>query len=265
MSRDATMMEETLLHAYADGLLEPAEAARVEAWLGAHPERAAEIAAWHRQNMAIRALFDPIAGEPVPERLKPARIAARKRLEGRNWRALAAAAAFLFVLGGAAGWFGHAYTDEASEESPAEALIAGAVAAHTLYAAESRHAVEVPGAEKSHLDAWLSNRLQRPIAAPDLTAEGFSLLGGRLLPPVEYSGGGPAALLMYQDAAANRLTVFITANPPDSGANLFTKVSGLEAFYWANKAITCTVVGRLPAPEMKLVASQVFHQLSWKS
>ena len=41
---------------------------------------------------------------------------------------------------------------------------------------------------------WLSRRLGRQLTAPDLAAQGFDLIGGRLLP----ASTGPAAQLMIR-------------------------------------------------------------------
>ena len=36
----------------------------------------------------------------------------------------------------------------------------------------------------------------------------------------------------------------------------------VEAFYWANARITCTVVGTLPQAQMRAVAGAVYRQLT---
>ncbi len=53
---------------------------------------------------------------------------------------------------------------------------------------------------------WLSNRLKRSMTIPSLTEYGFQLVSVRLLPGEE----GPAAQFMYQNAAGERLTLYIT-------------------------------------------------------
>src|SRR5690606_31282913 len=86
----------------------------------------------------------------------------------------------------------------------------------TVYVAESLHAVEVTGGDSEHLSTWLSNRLETGLAMPDLSTEGFTFLGGRLLPAPEIAGGR-AAQLMYEDAAGERLTLYITPATGISG------------------------------------------------
>lgn len=256
----APAITEDMLHAYVDGQLDAAGRAAVEAWLAERPDRVAEIEAWGRQNEALTALFDPVAREPIPARLGPRLIAAR-RPPATDWPRMAAAAVIVLALGLGAGWFGRDLF--ASAPAPSERLIASAVTAHSLYAAERRHAVEVAADEEEHLVTWLSNRIATPITAPDLTAEGFALVGGRLLPEGLDTGAGPAAQLMYENAAAERLTVYVTAALPDGDtAYIFTSRDGLDAFYWANAAITCTVVGNLPDADMQTVARKVYQELT---
>lgn len=257
----STQVSEADLHAFADGQLSPERAAEVEAWLGERPDKAAEIASWQRQNEALHSLFDAAAGETVPSRLDPHLVARAPRgLTAASWPRLAAAAVVLLVLGGAIGWGGNAYF--AGQSQRAE-LIASAVSAHALFVKENRHAVEVAAADGEHLVSWLSNRIERPLTPPDLSADGFDLVGGRLLPG--YDGGGPAAQLMYENAAKERVTVYVTAALPDRRSEReFTSRDNLEAFYWANDRITCTVVGDLPEAQMMDVARKIYTQMSWR-
>jgi anti-sigma factor RsiW len=249
-----------MLMAYADGQLPATEIEAVETWLAANPEQAAEMAVWGRQNDAIKTLFDPAAAEPVPARLRAVRIAAelgtRRR---RNW-GWAAAAIVLVGLGLGAGWFARPLFERPPGAS--DTLIADAVNAHTVFVAENRHAVEVAAADQDHLVTWLSNRLATPVGAPDLGAEGFSLVGGRLLPG-EPEAGGRAAQLMYENTDKERITVYVTAALPDrQTAYQLVDYEGAEAFYWANARITCTVVGTLPEDRMQAVSQAVYRQLT---
>lgn len=254
-----TQITRDMLMAYADGQLNEADRVAVDAHLAANPDALAEVALLQRENDAIRTLFGPAGAEPVPARLRPHRLAAearRRRARGWGW---AAAAVVLVGLGLGAGWF----VRPLLEARPASAtLIADAVNAHLVYVAENRHAVEVGGDDSEHLSTWLSNRLDTTLGMPDLKAEGFSLVGGRLLPG-EPELGGRAAQLMYENASQQRVTIYVTAALRDGDpAYQFTSYDGAEAFYWANARITCTVVGTLPEAQMKALAGSVYSQLT---
>lgn len=249
------------LHAYVDGQLGDAERTAVERYLAAHPDAAAEIAGWQRQNDAIHALFPAPAGEVVPDTLNPRRIAAGVRsARTQSWRNIAAAAVLLLV-GSAVGWMGHDYSVPA--EAASDRLIDEALSAHTLYVKEQTHAVEA-AADSPNLMRWLSNRITTPIDAPDLSAQGFTFIGGRLLPG-DYDGKdpSPAAQLMYQNAAAERVTLYITAALPDKKQVWqFESRNGLDAYYWANDMVTCTIVSDLPESDVRSLGKTIFEQLT---
>ncbi len=247
------------LMAYLDGQLDPATRAEVDAFLAANPEAAAEHAQLQRQSDAIRTLYGPAAREPVPSSLAPHRLALLA--QRRRWHDMGRAAMFVAVLGLgiAAGWL---LRPAADGPELYDRLIANAVSAHTVYVAESRHAVEVAGTDSAHLSTWLSNRLDTALAMPDLTAQGLAFLGGRLLPAPDVPGGR-AAQLMYEDSAGERLTLYITPSTGVSGPAYEAVSFGVDtALYWASSTITCTLVGSQSPEQLQAIANAVLAQLS---
>lgn len=103
MTDRVASVTEDELHAYVDGQLPPARRGAVEAWLAAHPEDAARVAAWRSQAELIRARFGAVTAEEPPQRLNPAGLGRRRR--GGALAAAAAAVLAAFFAGGAAGWF----------------------------------------------------------------------------------------------------------------------------------------------------------------
>ncbi len=252
-----TVTREQLM-AYSDGQLPENERVLVETWLAGNPDAAAEVAMMVRQNDAIRTLFAPAGAEPLPAALRPATVATLVARRRRQTVLRAAAAVVLVGIGLGLGWFGRPLV----ERQPAyERLVADALRAHSVFVAENRHAVEVPGSEDEHLSTWLSNRLETQLGMPDLTAEGLTLVGGRLLPG-EAELGGRAAQLMYEDAAGQRVTIYVTAALP-GGSEEYEHVEAgpAAAVYWADGRITCTVIGTLPPERMQTVARAVFRQM----
>ncbi|WP_292281095.1 anti-sigma factor, partial [Mesorhizobium sp.] len=134
-----------------------------------------------------------------------------------------------------------------------------AIAAHVTYAAEKRHAVEVPASDKDHLQTWLSNRVGLKLVAPDLAAEGFQLVGGRLLPAGEQ---GKAAMLLYEDAKGERISLYVTADSSETSKGTYAaETGGPEAVYWLDKGYACAVVGSLPPERLSDVAKSAYGQL----
>ena len=262
MTREPFAITADALHAYADGQLSEVERAAVERYLATHPDAAADVATWQRQNEALHALFPSAANETRPPRLSPHRIASDVRIARRQSFTNIAAAITLLVLGSGIGWYGRDYLTPTKAAS--DYLIEAAVTAHTLYVKEKTRAVEVP-AESPTLMTWLSNRITTPINAPNLTSDGYTFLGGRLLPSDPKQGiPGPAAQLMYENADSQRVTLYITAALPDKQEVWhFEALNNVEAYYWANETVTCTIVAALPEEDLRMLGRKVFEQLTW--
>src|SRR5262249_1242761 len=145
--------------------------------------------------------------EQIPARLKVADMLAeqRRRRHGRRVR-IAAAIGFL-LLGGIGGWTARDFYSAliaSSSAALASSVFDDAIAAHPTFSVETRHPVEVGAGEEAHLVQWLSKRLGHRLIAPNLTALGFQLMGGRLLP----ADNGPAALFMYENGKGIRLSCY---------------------------------------------------------
>ena len=251
------------LHAFADGQLSAEQHAAVEAYLSAHPDAAVTVATWQHQSDAIRTLFAPVANEAVPARLVPQNITNHMRADRQQSLRRIAAAVVLVVLGSGVGWFGRDYLIPA--EAASDLLIEEAVTAHTLYVKENTHAVEV-AADAPNLMRWLSNRIMTPIDAPSLADQGFKFVGGRLLPGYDDSVPTPAAQLMYENASAERVTLYITAALPDHKEVWhFESKNGVQAYYWANDVLTCTIVSDLPEADVRMLGKKIFEQLTRKA
>ena len=263
MSGDTSrVVDEAMLHAYADGQLDTAQRALVEAWLVEHPEIAEDVNEWRAQNEALRAAFDPVLEQPVPLRL--ATIAERRASGMAPWR-LAAAAAGIFILGGVAGVLAPLGLNNSSSQLPTQptAFVADATAAYRLYAVEVRHPVEVGSDQEPHLVAWLSKRLGNKIAAPHLAELGFHLVGGRLLPGQGMTGqAAPAAMLMYENADGKRVTCYVVTNGDNrETAFQFRQADGVSTFFWMDNGLGYALSGEVERDKLLALAREVYRQL----
>src|SRR6267378_1712961 len=100
VSTERTVTEADL-QAYADGRLGVERRAEVESWLAARPEDAERVAAYRRLGDALRAAYDPVLAEPVPQQLE---AAATRRPRARRIATIAGWIALGAVLGALAGW-----------------------------------------------------------------------------------------------------------------------------------------------------------------
>ncbi len=241
-----------MLHAFVDGQLSDAEMALVEAYLADNPDRAEEVADWATQNDAIRALF-PAPDMPIdlPE------IAPVANTNRAPWRAIAASIAILGV-GIALGWMGRGAAPQNTEIQVA-GLVSEAIAAHAVFTADPHRPVEVKADEEDLLIRWLSNRVGEQLSAPNLSANGFELVGGRLLSVVE----GPAAQFMYENAAGTRITLFAVRSDNSQMAEFEFKNDGnTNSFYWQDENLRFALVGDLPRDDLNKIAIKVYEAFS---
>ena len=239
------------LHAFVDGALPPGERAAFEAWMRDHPEEAAAAHSYAEQRGRLRQHFDAVLAEPVP---------ARMYLRRPAWIDLAQAA-MLVAFGIAVGLAVPFLRGEAPMLSASlSPLSQRAARAHATYVAEVRHAVEVDASQQEHLVGWLSKRLGTQLKVPVLAAEGFELLGGRLLPGPE----GPVAQFMYQDASGKRLTLYVNARAKSEGptAFRFAQEGTVSVFYWIDGQWGYALSGDIDKPALSRVANTVYRQLN---
>ena len=254
-----TDVSDDMLHAYIDGQLPPEDMDRIEAWMAENPEKAEEVLSWAEQNAALRTLF-PAREEPVPlPRLapeEPAPANVNTAPSGVSWGALAATIAALAVgLGG--GWLARGTVGPSETEMAT--LVREAVAAHVVYAADPHRPVEIGGNEEETLVRWLSNRVGRQLEAPDLSGQGFELVGGRLLSVTE----GPAAQFMYENAEGRRITLFASQAATGQLASFTFNTTGDEgSFYWEDENLSYAIVGDVGRDGLNQLATAVFQQLN---
>ena len=260
---------EAELHAYVDGRLDPAHRAAVEARLARDPAAAEHVRFWRHQRHALRTLHPEMLVEPVPAHL----LQAAMRLDSRSnrfalwqrWGGIAASVLVAFVLG----WGGHARwqtvtTTTAARGHAPVAFVHQASAAYAVYLPEVRHPVEVDATQQQHLVQWLSKRLNRQLKVPNLSATGYELVGGRLLPG---DNSRARAQFMFQNAAGERITLYVGAVEGASSKGLdetafrFANEGGIASFYWVDQGFGYALSGKLPRQGLLVLAEAVYKQL----
>jgi anti-sigma factor RsiW len=245
------------LQAYTDGRLPADRRAAVESWLAQHPDELERIAAYRRLSHEVRAAYDSMLSEPVPERL--ARAASRRL----PWGRMAAALAWIVVgvgVGAPAGW--HLRPERVvTQVAPDSAPIARRAAiAHATYSPEVRHPVEVGADQEQHLVAWLSKRLGVALRVPALDEAGMALVGGRLLP----GEAGPVAQFMYQTQNGRRLTLYVRTEASRNRETAFryARENNVGVFYWIDRDVGYALASAdLSKDELLHVANLVYKKL----
>ena len=268
----SSVIDDNVLSAWLDGELEPARQAEVEAWLQQHPEAAARVRLWSADREALRARFASAIDEPVPPTLARSVWAQQRRLAQPLWPLVAALAAFVIggVAGGLGGWQWRGQQDSASVSARAASpagWVQRAALAHRVYSVERRHPVEVNLAttaeaqrteQEAHLQQWLTRRVDLPVKLFDLRAEGFELVGGRLLPD---GPNGVSALLMYEQPGGARVTVTLRrAAESVPTAFRFERQGDVGLFYWVEGRAGYALAGALPRERLLALAQSIYAQ-----
>ncbi|HEX5126580.1 MAG TPA: anti-sigma factor [Rhodocyclaceae bacterium] len=245
--------DEELLR-YVDDRLDVDDRAAVEQRLRNSAEDAQRVREWRAHKHALLHHYDPLAHAAVPERL----LRAVKRASHRSPMRYAAAIGWLVV--GALVGYGIALATRPATTIVADGLAKQAAIAYAIYVPEIRHPVEVGADQEAHLTTWLSKKLGDKLIIPKLTQQGFSLVGGRLLP----SEAGPVALFMYQNLNGQRLTLYVRTNKGGvhETAFRFAQEGNISVFYWLDDNLGCALSGEVDKSALLDIAQTVYLQLN---
>ncbi|MEO8857237.1 MAG: anti-sigma factor [Burkholderiaceae bacterium] len=277
-------LSEQQLHALVDARLPLSQRDALKERLEHDPQTARAVQAWKAQREALLRLHAQVLQEPLPPNLAAAaeRVAQARDSLDRWWRWGGMAAGLLLAFG--LGWTLHGRFEPLQSGTVARAagslvpyqarlheFVHQASVAHMVYAPEKRHPVEVDAAQQEHLVQWLSKRLAHPLKVPNLTAEGYELVGGRLLPGTD----GARAQFMFQNAAGERVTLYLGAvAAPTAGKSVgpgapdpretafsFSGDGPVPGFYWVDQGFGYALAGDLPRDQLLAIALAVYQQL----
>jgi len=243
MNRPAPIAE-TELHAFIDGELPPDRLAAVQAALAAEPSLAARVAAYRADQLRLRALFGPVADRPLPPswRTRIQSYSAPGRMPGARRMALAAALA-LALFGG---------TFTLMQRHGQDTILAEAQGARdgTLPPLET---ITGPVLAQPGTDLWLQAALGLNVRPPNLTKFGY-----RLVTMDVYHG--PAAGLVYRNAQAAELTIYVRKSAGDARFDLLRR-GKLRVCIWQDDVVSAVMTADMSAGEMMRVASAAYSSL----
>jgi anti-sigma factor RsiW len=250
-----TGWQDEILVGYVDGELDPAMAARLEADMVRDPELRRRVEIFRSTSHFMRAAFEPASSEPVPRKLLEAVHRARfggGAAGGGRWRraGLALAASIALLVAGAVGGFYAAGPDEASNHF---VWVEEMVNYYKVYADDDRRLVELGADRRAEIEEWFSERLNQAVKVPDLSEQGLTFRGGRLVA----LDGRPASMLVY-DGPGGPVAFCITAVPTiDALSPSTARLHGFQAVYWARSGYVFLLTGAADEARLRALVSQV--------
>jgi anti-sigma factor RsiW len=233
--------DELQLNAYCDGELDPVSANEFERRF-ANDE---SLKAQHARLLSLRQAVRSLPQLDVPSSLQ-ARIQSRLDAERpnnvtvlrrRSWsfQALAAAAVFGAVISSSVMMTIDQY---GQRENVASQVVAGHI--RSLLAPQP---FDIASSDRHTVKPWFTARLPASPQVPDLAAQGFALLGGR----VDVVGHDPIATIVYKHAAH---TVSLTTLRPGQSVSEQT-IAGYNVRSWGDGDFTYIAVSDLPSADLE--------------
>ncbi len=231
---------EVLLHALIDNELDARHASDVEAHLAGCARCTAQLEAYRD---LLRTLTDSSLCYTAPPSLRsridrsvpqPATATSRravlKGFAAGSVLSAAAAASVTFIV---------------VRNDHERALLGEAVSAH-LRSLQASHLTDVLSSDQHTLKPWFNGRIDLAPPVVDLTAQGFTLIGGRL----DYIDGKPVAALVYR-RRIHVINLFVAqglaAMPASARAE---NVQGFNTRRWADQGLDLLAVSDINAEEL---------------
>jgi anti-sigma factor RsiW len=232
---------EILLQALIDNELDAAHAREVEAHVAGCARCAAQLVTFRDLRQALQgselryaapaSLRDSI-GRAIP---KPVTSASRRSLlKG-------------FVLGGAVSALAAASVTFVIVRQDRDSRVVGeAISAH-LRSLQADHLSDVVSTDQHTVKPWFNGRIDLAPPVIDLTAQGFTLIGGRL----DYIDAKPVAVIVYR-RRVHVINLFVAQGlGPSLPAPRLETVQGFNILRWTDQGLNLLAVSDLNRDELE--------------
>jgi anti-sigma factor RsiW len=232
---------EILLHGLVDHEVAPEHAYRIETHVGDCARCAAQLHLYRvmRQRMAnadLRFAAPPWLRTRIKARLPVTTQA------GPYWRTLVKGFAFGSALSAAAAALLMIAVTRSDHD---QVIVSDAISAH-LRSLQAGHLIDVPASDQNGVRPWLGNRLGAAPPVPDLTAQGFSLVGGR----IDYVLGKPVAAIVYR-RNDQLINLFVAQGAQAEHSARVATMQGVNVDLWSEKGLNLCAVGEVSGEELE--------------
>jgi anti-sigma factor RsiW len=236
---------EILLHALIDGELDAGHAREVEEHIAGCPHCAAQLAAYREMSKAIAGADLHFAAPPQLRRRIEASLpqteASLPQIRTPNRRSVLRGFAMGSVSAIAAtGLFAIVLRDDDDQRINSEV-----VSAH-LRSLQAGHLTDVVSTDQHTVKPWFNGKLDVSPPVIDLTAQGFTLVGGRL----DYVDARAIGAIVYR-RRAHVINLFIAQTPnAEHHAAKTETIQGFNIRRWSDRGLNYWAVSDLAADEL---------------
>lgn len=271
--RKAPTIDDETLMAWCDGELEPEAAARVADRVARDRKLGARARMFRRSAELARGALAPVLAEPIPARLLAAVQAPAKSADVVPFRpgavprkalgwALAASVALAAMLGAGGVFTGRIVPPDGLHlASASDRWLDNVAGFYEVYSTtqtrEGRLLVDFGPEDVPQLAEWFGARLNRTLAVPDLSAQGFALQGGRMV----VVGGRPAAQLLYVNGAGELVGLAIAFSTAGERAARAAKRGETDIVHWHRNGYGYAFAGRIGVERLRALADRAWNDL----
>jgi anti-sigma factor RsiW len=182
---------------------------------------------------------------------------AREIPRARHFRTLQRLAyAAGLVIAASTGWIGNRYYAERSESEAAQRMLLASIVDTHVRSLMADHLVDVQSSDHHTVKPWFAGKVDFAPFVPELQANGFPLLGGR----VELVSGHTAAALVY-GRGLHKINLFIWPSSATESGPPAAWFNGYALVHWTDRGLSYWAVSDA-APDEVAMFERAYQQAS---
>jgi anti-sigma factor RsiW len=139
-----------------------------------------------------------------------------------------------------------------------QVIVSDVISAH-LRSLQGNHLTDVQTGDQQGVKPWFSERLGVAPPVPDLTSQGFSLIGGR----IDYVLGKSVAAIVYR-RSDHVISLFVAQGARAEQSARVKTMRGFNVALWSEKGLNLCAVGDVSAEELEDLRKK-FEAAAWSA